>query len=248
MAPNVFILGAARCGTTSLHAILSQHSEIHTSSIKEPNFFNWPHQAVRNPLAYFHLFDSSRRYRVDASTGYFTSPATPLVLHSLFPDARFIVSLRNPKSRAYSHYRLVRSLGIEELPTFAEALKAEGERHASRKHLQTSPLSPFIHSYCYLSLYDEHLTRYLELFAREQFHVISLADLSRDPVGTTKEILRFLDLDPVPAESFNFSAKNGNDPSGPPIDCESDTIMTSMFGDLTKRTERVVGYALDWSM
>src|SRR5688500_5255551 len=70
MAPNLFLLGAAKCGTTSLHAILGQHPDIHACWGKEPTFFNWPFQVVRNPLEYFRLFDSPKRYRLDSSGAY----------------------------------------------------------------------------------------------------------------------------------------------------------------------------------
>jgi hypothetical protein len=70
MAPNLFILGAAKCGTTSLHAILGQHPDIHASTEKEPTFFCWPFQKIRDPIAYFKLFDSPARYRMESSTAY----------------------------------------------------------------------------------------------------------------------------------------------------------------------------------
>ncbi|MDQ1697372.1 MAG: hypothetical protein QOJ03_2725, partial [Frankiaceae bacterium] len=39
MLPNFLILGAARCGTTSLHYYLAEHPDVCMSTIKEPNFF-----------------------------------------------------------------------------------------------------------------------------------------------------------------------------------------------------------------
>ena len=100
MLPNLFILGAGKCGTTSLYHILRQHKDIHVSSIKEPSFFCWYFQVVKDPITYFHLFDSNARYRLEASHVYMSNPETAPVLKALFPQAKFIVTLRNPKKRS----------------------------------------------------------------------------------------------------------------------------------------------------
>ena len=248
ITPNLFVLGAARCGTTSLHAILGQHPEIHTSKIKEPTFFNWPCQVVRNPVNYFRLFESSRRYRMEASVTYFTSPETAPILRGLFPNARFIVSLRDPKARAYSLYRYMRARGLEDIATFAEALKAEPGRYTSPEFLKTLEWDVWLFFYCRSSQYDSHLARYFSLFDREQFHVITLAELSKDPLSTTKGILEFLDLDPSPAKNFKFHILNRNVPDRSPYDVESERILTAELAGVMGRTEAIVERALDWSM
>lgn len=38
--PNLFVIGASRCGTTFIHDVLGQHPEIFMSPIKEPSYFN----------------------------------------------------------------------------------------------------------------------------------------------------------------------------------------------------------------
>ncbi|MFM7016099.1 MAG: sulfotransferase domain-containing protein [Bacteroidota bacterium] len=37
--PNFFVIGAAKCGTTTLYDFLEQHPEVYMSPIKEPHFF-----------------------------------------------------------------------------------------------------------------------------------------------------------------------------------------------------------------
>ena len=248
MAPNLFILGAAKCGTTSLHDYLGQHPDIHACWWKEPTFFNSPFQNVRNPLQYFKLFDSPKRFRLDSSVAYLVNPATPPVLRSLFPNARFIVSLRNPSARAYSLYRNNRFGEWEDMPTFLEALEAEAERHASVEFLQTCRWDFWTYLYCHSSLYDEQLERYFALFDRKQFHIITLAELSRDPLSTTESILRFLELDPAPARHFKFETKNRHEDTKPSYDPRCDEIMARAFEGLTARTDRLVGRRLDWSV
>lgn len=247
MTPNLFILGAAKCGTTSLHSILGQHPEIHANWLKEPTFFNWPFQVVRNPIGYFKLFESPKKYRMDSSTAYLVNAQTAQVLHSLFPDARFIVSLRDPKARAYSHYRDNRRAGYEPMTTFMAALEAEERRFASIEFIVQCPHEFWNFQYCYSTQYDQHLIRYFALFDRSQFCVVTLADLAKRPVATVERILRFLELDPSPASTFDYTAMNRNE-TREPYDADADRFMSAAFNGLTERTDTLVGRALDWSM
>lgn len=247
LAPNLFVLGSSKCGSSSLHVILGQHPEIHACRTKEPTFFNWPFQIVSNPIEYFQLFDSPKRYRLDSSTNYLINPLTPRVLHSLFPEARLIVSVRDPKARAYSLYRNMRRYGWETISTFAEALKAETMRFTSAEFFSSCTWDFWQFQYCRSGLYDEQLSRYFALFDRSQFHVFTLAELAKEPLRTTESILRFLDLDPAPAQHFNLDIQHKGvyDDS---YDEESDEIMSRAFEGLIDRTENLVGRRLDWSL
>ena len=40
LKPNFFIIGAPKCGTTSLHNYLKSHSQITMSNPKEPHYFS----------------------------------------------------------------------------------------------------------------------------------------------------------------------------------------------------------------
>ncbi len=141
--PNLFILGAGKCGTTSLYHLLERHPEIKASEIKEPSFFCSYFQVIQNPIVYFHLFDPPRKYRLDASHVYFSNPETPQVLFDLFPDARFILSLRHPKARAHSLYQHMRRARhadgrpLELVETFQDALALEAERFHSDSFFST---------------------------------------------------------------------------------------------------------------
>lgn len=253
-APNTFTLGAGKCGTTSLHAILRQHPDIHASTVKEPTFFCDGFQVVRDPAEYFHLFNSPAPVRLESSHAYLTNPGTADTLRTLFPDAKFLLILRDPKNRAYSLWRHMRRLKhefdqrpCEDIPDFAAALKAEPQRFASRAFAENCRQYVWNFFYCRSSFYDEQIERYFALFDRSQFHVVSLAELSFAPIETVQEIVRFLGLDPAPVKHFNFEAKNRTRSSYRAYCGESDKIMSAAFEGLTDRTDRLVGRCLDWS-
>jgi hypothetical protein len=67
MLPTSLIIGAMKCGTTSLYSYLSEHPEVLMSSVKEPNFF-----LEREELSldeYKKLFDGTAKVYGEASTG-----------------------------------------------------------------------------------------------------------------------------------------------------------------------------------
>lgn len=209
--PNFFILGAAKCGTTSLNAYLRQHPEIFMSRKKETNFFSDGFQgfgSVVNPNRYFELFSSVKDEKIigEASHSYMTSPSTAATLRLLFPEAKFVVILRNPADRAYSLYNHLRRYGHEPLASFEKALELEVSRSSSQRFIKSCKENIYNFKYFSSGLYAEQINRYLQLFDKEQFLFLKLDDLNNNPENTLKSIFRFLDVD----DSFEVSAKIKN--------------------------------------
>lgn len=194
--PNFFILGAAKSGTTSLYYYLKQHPEIFMSPVKEPSFFCWPFQVVKNPVEYFQLFakDGNRPIRGEASHVYLTHPDSPPMLSLLFPDAKFVVILRNPADRAYSLYHYMRMMGYEYIFSFEKALEIEEKRFNSKRFQKRCPHYFYNYLYFRSGLYAQQLQRYFSRFKMEQFHILSLEHLKINPLQTLKEIFRFLEV------------------------------------------------------
>ncbi|TQN42800.1 sulfotransferase family protein [Blastococcus colisei] len=151
--PNVVIIGAMKCGTTSLHRYLDLHPDVAMSRRKELNFFvgcadgeldwargNW----WRGPAWYATQFDATAAVRGEASPGY-TSPSHPEVagrLAALIPDARLVYAVRDPVDRAVSQYSHHRREGAETREP-EEALLDPGSQYVARgRYLER--LSPFL--------------------------------------------------------------------------------------------------------
>ena len=253
LVPNLFILGAGKCGTTSLHFLLGRHPEIHLNAIKEPTFFCSYFQVIKNPADYFRLFDSDKKYRVDSSHAYMSNPETPAMISALFPDAKFIVIMRSPKQRAYSLYRHMRrmlhpdGLPVEDLATFEDALNAEGDRLNSFTFAHDCRQYFWNFMYCNSTFYDVQLERYLNLYDSRQFCFLTLADLAKRPVETCQALAKFLDVDSGPLEQFAACAYN-QDGAHAPLSSRADAFMEEQFKGLTQRVEDIVGRRLDWSI
>jgi Sulfotransferase domain len=202
--PNFFLVGAAKAGTSSLHAYLDQHPQIFMSTPKEPSFFALegstgpvfrrpdgsvvPVRVVRDLDSYRALFRDAGGARIvgDASTIYLFDEKTPHRLRQRAPDARIVAVLRQPVDRAYSHYLYFRFRGHEPLASFTDAFWAEDERVARGLGA--------VWSYRSKGLYAPQLARYFERFSPEQIRVYLYDDWRADPRGMIADLFRFLGL------------------------------------------------------
>src|SRR5919108_5774969 len=105
--PNLFIVGAAKAGTTSLYHYLAQHPDVYMAPMKEPHFFSqirpdpkleafFPH--VDNEAKYLALFAAAgdEKVRGEASTSYLWHPDVADAIRSKRPDAKIVAMLRDP--------------------------------------------------------------------------------------------------------------------------------------------------------
>jgi hypothetical protein len=198
--PNLFLVGAQKAGTTSLYRYLGQHPDIYTSPEKEPRFFDRLDHDDVTEEAYLALFEGAEDHavRAEGSTFYLYDPAVPDLIHERVPDARILVSLRDPMQRAYSHYWRQVAAGHEEEP-FPDAVRREAQAlEASRER----------RGYLDRSLYAEAVERYRSTFGAGSVRVQLLDDLKRDPRGMLREVFEFLEVDPGPAEEIDLSRRN----------------------------------------
>ena len=128
--PNLFVVGAAKSGTTSLWTHLDAHPDVFMSRPKEPHFFSRAttpvEQLVKDPVEYAGLFarGAAHRYRGDASPSYLWDPDSSARIREAVPGARIIISLRDPVERAYSNYLGHLRAGLD-ARSFLDAIRAE---------------------------------------------------------------------------------------------------------------------------
>ncbi len=204
-APNLFVIGAQRAGSTSMWRYLRAHPEIYMSEVKEPGFLcfdggrpvfshvgdpTFYDQIVTDSQDYLKLFEagSEARYRGESSSFYLYFEESRRTLAERYPDARLVVILRDPVDRAWSSYVYLRRLGGETLDDFGKALAAEPTRIEQN-------YEPLFH-YAAASRYLDQLTALFEHFDRSQVHIMTLEHLQSDPAGAMAQLFRFLGIDP----------------------------------------------------
>lgn len=189
--PDLFIIGAARSGTTSLYHYLGGHPQVFMSHPKELFFFTRSHHE-RNEDWYRKRFADADSHQLagEATPEYMLDPEAPGRMVSLVPHAKLIAILRHPVDRAYSHYwHLRRHFPVPE--TFEQLIRHELSAPESEPRTIPGGSYPLLAGGRYLP----QLQRVLEHYPREQLLVLLFDDLRDDPQGTIRSLCRFLGVD-----------------------------------------------------
>ncbi len=183
LRPNLFIIGAMKSGTTSLHEYLDTHPQIAMSAEKEPGYFVEElglHKGEEWYLSRWTELNEQHRYRGESSTHYTKLPIFQGVPERLFgfnPDARLIYIMRNPFDRVVSHYwHAVRDVYHGgELRSLLKAVKDDPE-------------------YLAFSDYATQLEPYFERFGRGAIHTLTFEALIDDRQREVDRIYSWLGL------------------------------------------------------
>jgi hypothetical protein len=195
---NLFIVGAAKAGTSSLWKALGQHPDIFTVTderFKEPAYFS--EKGERLGLKKYHsLFDdgSRSRYRCDASTAYLTSPESAQRIHDYNSSAKIVIVLRNPVDRAYSLYNWMVANGYEWAPDFETALALEEQRSGNKRPSFRMPEYYWNYMYFRSGCYSRQIERYIARFGSNVL-LLTFKDLVSRPSRILNEVLSFLAIE-----------------------------------------------------
>ena len=197
--PNLFVIGAPKCGTTSLAKWLNEHPKIHFSPVKEPHYFSEEYRLTPSIEKYEALFEAAdpsvHQWVGEASVWYLFSETAVRNVLDYSPDARFIVMLRSPLSMAPSLHEQQKFNGNEDIEEFGEALALSGRRQSGERVGMRSECYPPQHiAYFHSCSLGWQVRRLLDVVPRERVHFVVFDDLSSDPEGTFNSVLEFLEL------------------------------------------------------
>lgn len=212
-APNFFIIGAAKSGTTSLAEALRRHPDVFVSEVKEPQFFSVDELWNRGVESYVssHFSGASRFLaRGEATPHYLVwEKAAQRIREAMPPEShRFVAIFRDPVARAYSLYRNMVSEGFEEL-SFEEALACEEERS---RDADLESRGSLLYRYYSSGLYARQLEAYFRYFDRDRFLLLLQEDLIRDPAGVLRRLCHFLGV----REDVDLRGAEVANPAGEP--------------------------------
>ena len=183
--PNLFIVGAMKSGTSSLHNYLATHPEIYMSQFKEPQYFadlgKDPSRGIcKTEEDYLNLFKDAGNAKIigESSTNYSKIPEFTGVtarIKAFSPEARIIYIMRDPVERALSHY-------WERVKRYLEG----------RDMLSTIQNEPDIANVGY---YAMQLKPYLELFGRDRVFILTLESLNANKTEMLQSIFEWLEVD-----------------------------------------------------
>lgn len=178
--PDFIVIGAMKCGTTTLAAQLGAQEGIFITDPKEPNYFSDDDVYARGPEWYAGLFAGAGAtdLRGEASTHYTKRPDLPRTVERMraaLPQVRLVYVIRDPMARIVSHYIHDWSQGGLSVP-----LDVALERH--------SPLVDY-------GLYGWQVEPFVEAYGAEAVLLTSLERMRADPEGELSRIVRHIGLE-----------------------------------------------------
>jgi len=255
--PDFTIIGAQKCGTTSLYRYLTQHRCVIAASVKEVRFYN---RNFRKGITWYrshfptllHKRYLEQKHGCSAVTGeatpsYVFYPHVPARLRQVVPQARLIVLLRDPVTRAYSHYQHQVREGRESL-TFEEAIRKEPERLRGEyeKILQDPDYLDTDYggfSYLQRGIYVDQLKSWQRFFPVDQMLTIKSEELYDDPAAIMGQVLAFLNL---PGQDISeFRKYNANE--YPEMDQATRERLREYFEPCNRRLYDLLGVDFAWN-
>ena len=237
--PTLVVIGAMKCGTTSLHGHLDAHPDVGMSEPKELNFFFGPEvvdgeaEAETWTLGNWHRgtgwyaahFDPACPVRGESSPGY-TSPSHPesaVRMAAVVPTARLVYAVRDPVRRALSQYGHHRRQGTETRPP-AEALLDPGSQYVARGR------------------YLERLTPFLATGAfAGRITVVAQEELDADLRTTMRRLFADLDVDPDRWSPAPGARRNAAPEPAPPLEPALHAALADAVRDDAERLRAFTG-------
>lgn len=199
--PNLFLIGAPKCGTTTVHSWLDKHNNIFMASVKEPHHFDSPYGDPLSEQKYYSLFDrvpDDISLIGEASVWYLYSEVAVKKILGTSPDCKFIVCLRNPVEAALSMHAQKVSTGHELITNFENAWQLRHVRKAGSFEgtLGIDNGDAAHMSYLYACSFGSQLERLFSIVPRDRIFVIFIDDLKKDQERTLISLSKFLDVAP----------------------------------------------------
>jgi len=209
--PNFFIIGAPKCGTTSLAAWLRSHPHIYIPPNKEFHFYSSDLNMPGRPrteeeyLRYFQGVGSNIVAVGEASTTYLASQVAVQSIEERYPGSRYIVMVRNPVEMAYSLHNEWLFWNHEDIVDFPAAWRLSPKRRDGFLIPRGCP-EPRLIDYQTMCRLGEQIEHLFGVVSRERVHVLLLDDIKVDPRREYAKLLQFLD---VPDDNkMSFPAEN----------------------------------------
>lgn len=178
MLPNFIVIGASRCGTQWIHDNLELHPEIYLpTELQELHFFSkYYDEGMENYTRFFENHNNQKAVG-EVTPDYIFSVDAAKRIKKHIPNVKLIVSLRNPTDRLYSMYWILKGK------------YKENENLSFEEKLEKNPELIKQGFYCDL------LIPYIELFGKENIHILQFDQIKNDPSNFLKSIYRFLEIE-----------------------------------------------------
>ena len=177
--PDFLIIGAMKCGTSTLQAQLAHQPGVFMTTPKEPNYFSDDAVFAKGQAWYKALFAGAAPddLKGEASTHYTKLPTYPETLdrmRSILTAPRLVYMIRDPMTRAVSHY-----------------IHGWSEGHFGDDATDAFHQAPEIAEY---GCYGMQIAPFIDAYGSDRVLLTSLEQLNADPEAEFQRVGRFLGL------------------------------------------------------
>lgn len=210
--PDFFIIGAPKCGTTTIYDWLGQHPEVHAPH-KEPCFFSqdiFPTASLPTHISslteYVEIFKfvmPTQRLRGEATPKYLYSDMALEQIKRLCPNARIIVCLRDPVDLVISLHSQKFREGEEPEQDFVKAWRRTVDATGQVK--SQAPTFRGQTNYLFWGLFGWRLQKLYDVFSDEQIFITTINEIQENPNLIYANLVKFLGIDHDGRTNFNAS-------------------------------------------
>jgi len=251
--PDFLVIGAKRCGTTSLYQHLPEHPCISKSPYDNMGFFNDNfHLGVNWYKSFFPTTFTRKKIKskfgnflaFDVTTKYMEEESTANNVYQTKPNMKIIIILRNPVDRAYSQYHLsVRQTA--ERRSFEDVVEENMNRLNKESHerYEIKPrFSANEDNYLKKSLYALQLRYWLKIFPKENILIVPTEDFENNQQIIYNKIFEFLNISKFEVKNTKRMEKGNY----PPMKSETRNLLLDYFRPHNHELFELINMEFDW--
>ena len=242
-APDFLIIGATKCGTSSLYYYLSHHPQVLFSHKKELNFFlKHFNQGIDWYLSHFpSITDHSDFLTGEATPNYLRFPRVAKRIQESCPDVKLIILLRNPVERAVSWHYHKKNTGLTN-DSLEQAITREIKLLETLSESDITKIGFNDPDNIIASLYYYQIKAWMSYLPRQQFLILKSEDFYEYPENTMSQVFDFLDLPAHKIDQYpkiNVGSYNSVDP-------ELRKTLSEYFHPYNKLLEEYLDMNFNW--
>lgn len=244
--PDFVIIGATKCGTTSLYEYMKDHPQVLPAIWKEIEYYRFPERGREWYLSHFpRIPDGETRFLTgEASTCYIGMREAKPLMFEQHPDVKLMALVRDPVDKAISHCHHDRKLGVE-TRTVDEALTEELDilEALDSPWPDAGDYWKTQRGYVWHGLYAFFIEDWVSMFPKENMLVIPSEDLYGKPAETLARVFKHLGLPNHELAEYKVHLQGSYEKKK---DEPVRDRLIRYFAPYTKRLEELIGRELDW--
>jgi hypothetical protein len=194
---DIFCIGVQKAGTTSLHDIMKQHPQLELPTVKEIFYFSdeQEYKNISNLNKFFKFYPD--KIQMNVTPNFISHPKAMERIYQYNANAKIIIMLRDPVTRAVSQYKM-RERTLKEKRTFKDVIHSE----INHPNIAENYITSLIHR----SNYVPQIKNVLKYFPRDQVYFMLFEDFVKQQKVEVDKLCQWLGISAFEFESINSNS------------------------------------------